>query len=123
MKIYLAGPMRGIPEFNFPAFHMAASMLRAEGHEVFSPAERDESTGFNSKDHPNGDMLTAFAKGFSLREARSADTKYICEQADAIAMLPGWENSGGARAEHALAHTLRHTIIILGDKYLGKPVA
>jgi hypothetical protein len=117
MNIYLAGPMRGIAEFNFPAFHKAARLLRAEGHEVFNPAERDEQTGFNSKEHPDGDMTTALAKGFSLRDALAADTHYICIHANAIALLPGWENSGGARAEHALAHTLRHTIIILGGEY------
>lgn len=113
MKIYLAGPMRGIPEFNFPAFHAAAKLLRYRGNEVFNPAERDEQEGFNPKEHPAGDMTKALEGGFSLRKALAADTEYICLHADAIAMLPGWEHSGGARAEHALACILRHTIIYL----------
>ncbi len=41
-KVYLAGPMRGLPLFNFPAFADAAAKLRAQGYDVFSPAERDE---------------------------------------------------------------------------------
>ena len=40
MNIYVAGPMRGYPEFNFPSFHAAAAQLRAAGHTVFNPAER-----------------------------------------------------------------------------------
>ena len=43
-KVYIAGPMTGLPDFNFPAFHEAAARLRAMGHEVVSPAELHEDT-------------------------------------------------------------------------------
>ena len=100
--------MSGVPEFNFPAFDQAASKLRAEGHDVFNPAEKDrERLGQDFGDTHNGDIQSAFAAGFSLRDAFAADCEYICKHADAIYMLKGWEDSGGARAEHALAHVLR----------------
>ena len=38
-KIYIAGPMTGLPELNFPAFHAEAARLRAFGYEVINPAE------------------------------------------------------------------------------------
>lgn len=116
-RIYLAGPMSGIPEFNFPAFFAAAAKLREEGHTVFNPAERDidRHGGVDiSKGNATGSQeVAAKEHGFSLREALADDTEWICREADAIAMLPGWENSKGARAEHALAFALGHKIIYL----------
>ncbi len=116
MKIYVAGPMRGIPEFNFPAFHAAAAALRAAGHTVFTPAERDnERHGVDiSKGNEAGDeSVAAVQHGFNLREALAAELAYICRHADAVALLPGWENSKGANAERATAAALGLEIIIL----------
>lgn len=116
MKIYLAGPMRGVPEFNFPTFHSMAAKLRAQGHEVFSPAERDIAHhGVDiSKDNASGDeTLAAQQHGFSLRDALADDCEFICRHADAIALLPGWERSKGAKAERALAIALGHQVIYL----------
>ena len=118
MKIYLAGPMRGYPEFNFPAFRAAAAKLRAEGHDVINPAERDtERHGTDiSKGNKTGDIAEAAAQhGFSLRVALGEDLDWICEHADGIALLPGWEQSSGANAEWATAKALS-----LHIRYLGK---
>jgi hypothetical protein len=118
MKIYLAGPMRGIPYFNFPAFHVAAAGLRVQGHTVFNPAERDiEAIGIDiSKDNPTGDNDQAEAThGFNLREALKDDLEFICLHADAIALLPNWHNSRGAAAELATAVALGLKVIHLPE--------
>jgi hypothetical protein len=118
-KIYLAGPMRGIPEFNFPMFMKASKHLRAAGYEVFNPAESDnEHHGTDiSKGNKAGDEALAAAQfGFSLREALERDTTWICRHADAIALLPGWERSKGATAERALGEALGLTIIELNKE-------
>lgn len=118
MKIYLAGPMRGRPEFNFPAFFRGAARLRAEGHEVFNPAEKDnEKHGTDiSKGNPEGRVdVAASQHGFSLREALGADLAWICAEADAVALLPGWEDSAGARAEAATAAALGLLIFEVGE--------
>lgn len=38
-RVYLAGPMTGIADYNFPAFNAAAARLRAEGFDVVNPAD------------------------------------------------------------------------------------
>lgn len=109
MKIYLAGPMRGIKDFNFPAFFAAAEKLRAEGHTVFNPAERDTTewgaerlTSETGSEQEVANKL-GFKEGLSLaRNCFLADTQWICTESEAIALLPGWRDSRGATAEHAL---------------------
>lgn len=122
MKFYLAGPMRGIPEFNFPAFRVAAAKLRSEGHEVFNPAERDtERHGTDiSKGNASGSIDEAVKNhGFSLRVALGEDLDWICEHADGIALLPGWEASSGANAEWATAKALSLKIRYLPPEYVN----
>lgn len=84
--IYLSGPMTGLPDLNYPAFRAAAKALRMAGHIVYDPS------WFADDDQP-----------FRLRKAMGAHTHFICEQADTIAVLPGWERSEGARIEISLA--------------------
>lgn len=119
MKIYVAGPMRGIAEFNFPAFFAAAMRLRDEGHEVFNPAEKDNEkhgTDISKGNLEGSEAVAASQHGFNLREALGADLAWICAEADAIALLPGWQNSKGATAERATAVALGLQVIELGAR-------
>jgi Domain of unknown function (DUF4406) len=120
MKLYLAGPMRGYKDFNFPTFKRAAAILRMKGHVVFSPAENDEEKhGEDISRSITGDERDASAKGFSLRDALYDDLTYICREADGIALLPGWEQSSGALAEWATAKALSLRFFYLDETYLA----
>lgn len=103
MRLYLAGPMTGIEHYNFPAFDAAAKQLREAGHEVFNPAENDRENGFDATGLQGHE---AAEHGFDLRTALKQDLSWICDHAEGIALLPGWEESKGARAEVALAKAL-----------------
>lgn len=116
MKIYLAGPMTGLPMFNFPAFDAAEEMLRSLGHDVINPAQLDRDVGF--------DPATTVVSQEFLRDALRRDLSALCD-ADAIAMLPGWEKSGGARVEWTLATHLGLDVVYLSPfgNLLASPVA
>lgn len=93
-KVYIAGPMRGYDQFNFPAFDDAADFLRTCGYEVISPAEMDRELGF--------DETKNSLEGLDLDDARKRDLEAVM-LVDMVAVLPGWRQSKGARAEVALA--------------------
>jgi nucleoside 2-deoxyribosyltransferase len=113
MNIYLAGPMRGILEFNFPAFADATATLRNLGLEVFSPAERDLDIGFDPTGMTGDEDLAEY--GFDLSEALGADLHWITTHADAVIVLPGWERSSGVAAEMATAKALGIPVYLIGD--------
>ena len=105
-KIYIAGPMSGIPEFNFPAFFAAQALLEADGWHVFNPAQKDQEATLDPVAVISGDAKAAIAKGFDFREAFTWDLNRVIE-GDAIYMLKGWQFSPGATAEHATAIAMK----------------
>lgn len=107
MHIYLSGPMRGRPEFNFPAFIAAEAKLREmyPDAEIFSPARKDIDNGFDYRGLTGHEDLK-YDLGFDLRESLAMDMAFIATKATMIYMLDGWSQSSGARAELALAQAL-----------------
>lgn len=108
-SIYIAGPMRGHPQFNFPAFFAAEAKLKRHNWNVFNPARADNEF-FNadvSKDNLTGsEQMAAEQFGLTIGNAMARDMDWIANHATAIYMLKGWEKSTGAHAEHALAVAL-----------------
>lgn len=89
MKIYIAGPMAGLPGMNFEAFNQKDYELKLLGHETVNPVDIGEKFFNNSPSvHP-----TKFLK-MDIIELLSCD---------AICLLPGWLDSRGARIEAAIA--------------------
>lgn len=128
-NVYLAGAMTGQPYFNFPKFFEEATKLRQQGYVVFSPAEADlQRYGAFWKDCPNGTKeevnqffgINAAFTGFGIpdyRDCMSIDLNWILDNADAIALIPGWEKSKGVKAELALAECLDLEVInLLSEK-------
>lgn len=87
LHVYVAGPMTGIPDFNFPAFNAEAAKLRDAGFCVENPAEHGIWEGAEWQDYLRYD-LTRLA---------------ICDQ---IHLLPGWSKSKGACLELHIAKAL-----------------
>lgn len=85
--VYVAGPMTGLPDWNYPAFHEASSALRSKGFVVFNPAEI-----------PDGPSKT--------REQCMRTALKMLLQCDYIYLLPGWENSKGACLEFQVAEQI-----------------
>lgn len=106
LRVYIAGPMTGKPNLNFPAFHAKAAELRALGHHVINPAELN---GGADELVACADMSADELAAHWQRCMRKDITELMT--CDAIALLPGWQNSRGATLEHHVAAALRFAVL------------
>ena len=91
-RVYIAGPMTGLPDLNFPAFNSKAEYFRARGCDVVNPAEVNP-------DH-----------SMPWEECMRRDIAELVT-CDVICLLPGWENSKGATLEHHIAERLGMAVL------------
>lgn len=96
-KVYIAGPMSGVPNYNRENFCAVEKAMELLGHEPFNPIHHE-----GSKRAQAG--TTSGTEAY--RECLGIDLDWICKNADAIYMMRGWEKSYGCKAEHATAVAL-----------------
>ena len=96
-RLYLSGPMSGLKNFNHETFNLNAAFLRDEGWSVFSPAEMDLELGIDLTGPITEDQYQALMRN---------DYRALTE-CSAIAFLPGWEKSRGAKLESDFANVLK----------------
>ena len=101
LTLYLSGPMRGLPQHNFPAFRTAAVKLRALGYKVCSPVELDEMDGYDPEVVPSRTQVQAFLR---------RDIRVLLDVCDAICLLPGHGGSFGACLERDIARSVGLTV-------------
>ncbi len=87
-RLYIAGPMTGLPDFNFPAFNAAEAERQAAGYETRNPAR-----------HGAGEV------GLEWADYLRRDIPDLLD-CDGVALLNGWQKSRGARLEVHIATAL-----------------
>lgn len=110
MRLYLAGPMSGVPMANAPAFADVKAELESQGHSVVTPIEVN---GRVWKDLTGGEFDPADAPGWEdpvVRTVFAEDVRVLLQQ-EGIALLDGWVSSQGARIELLIAKAAGMSIL------------
>ena len=96
MRLYIAGPMTGLPEFNIPAFRRAALLLADAGHAPIDPSQLHPQIGLPWADYMRADIPAMLA-------------------CDGVATLPDWWRSRGARLEVHIASSLEMPVLAVTE--------
>lgn len=84
MRIYIAGPMTGMPDFNYPTFRAVAARLTEAGFIAVSPLDNGLPTDAPWAAHMRADLPMLMT-------------------CDGVAMMDGWQASKGANVERNAA--------------------
>lgn len=96
--VYVAGPMSGLPDLNYPEFYRVARLLRTAGKDVRNPATIGEWA-------PEG-MPWEWYLRMALKMVLDCNT---------IVLLEGYQNSRGAMIEKALAEQIGMEVYLWRD--------
>lgn len=99
-KIYISGPMTGRPDNNIDEFNKAEDQLLNAGYEVLNPTSNGLSNSALYEDHMRANLR-------------------MLSVADALAFLPDWERSRGARLEIEVAHLFNIPVRPVSDYAMG----
>ena len=105
--IYIAGPMRGYPQYNYEEFFYWSRMFRTSGYKVLNPAAKDVDKWLD-----DGWVFSEDEWELVIEE----DLQWIKDEADALFMLHGWEDSEGANMEKELADDLDLPVFFEDDR-------
>jgi nucleoside 2-deoxyribosyltransferase len=103
-RVYIAGPMTGYPDHNYPAFFEAERILEENGFEVVNPARLHGGFDVQSA------LLMRASNPKTWHEYIRADLREMLT-CDAVFTLPGWAASKGAQLEVGIAEQVGMNII------------
>lgn len=98
-RLYIAGPMSGLPNLNHPAFNAAAQALRDAGYDVVNPVD------LNPPPPANYLQLSDAERRGLWRECMRRDITGLMT-CDNVALLDDWTYSEGAAIEVTTAEAL-----------------
>lgn len=89
-KLYISGPMTGIPNFNYDAFDEAEGVLENLGYGAVNPARMDQEMGITGDSYQ--DLL-----------ARDLSAILTDPEVEGVCLIDGWRNSRGSTLEAYIA--------------------
>lgn len=140
VEYYLAGPMTGLPEYNYPAFEKAEVLLAENGITVRSPHRIDHQqhtfVGYGAggtfcdrilSDGRFPAKVCRAGKDDAIHNTERGSLPYsvylkagyrLLLECGGIIMLHGWTQSRGTRHELYVARSLGYPVFAMGEGYL-----